>query len=235
MYTITDIAPTDAEFIALIAALDAWQETLYPAESNHLLDLSQLPPQTVIALAIRSPQGEAVGCGAIVLSEEGFGEMKRVYIDPQHRGQQLGEKLLAALEAKARSATAIPCAWRPVSISMRPSPSTRATATRPAARLRRISPIRSACLWRNRCLPIFVQQRYKRLQLAGFGAPAPHQPGGQPAPLFGQRPGGNLLMAGHTLQHTARDQRQSGAGDDAGQHPVVRLHLVDPPGVALSA
>ncbi|MDN7215396.1 GNAT family N-acetyltransferase, partial [Klebsiella pneumoniae] len=44
MYTITDIAPTDAEFIALIAALDAWQETLYPAESNHLLDLSQLPP-----------------------------------------------------------------------------------------------------------------------------------------------------------------------------------------------
>ncbi|MGX7903424.1 GNAT family N-acetyltransferase, partial [Klebsiella pneumoniae] len=93
MYTITDIAPTDAEFIALIAALDAWQETLYPAESNHLLDLSQLPPQTVIALAIRSPQGEAVGCGAIVLSEEGFGEMKRVYIDPQHRGQQLGEKL----------------------------------------------------------------------------------------------------------------------------------------------
>ncbi|CAA1283982.1 N-acetyltransferase GCN5 [Klebsiella pneumoniae] len=55
MYTITDIAPTDAEFIALIAALDAWQETLYPAESNHLLDLSQLPPQTVIALAIRSP------------------------------------------------------------------------------------------------------------------------------------------------------------------------------------
>lgn len=102
MYTITDIAPTDAEFIALIAALDARQETLYPAESNHLLDLSQLPPQTVIATAIRSPQGEAVGCGAIVLSEEGFGEMKRVYIDPQHRGQQLGEKLLAALEAKAR-------------------------------------------------------------------------------------------------------------------------------------
>ena len=56
----------------------------------------------MIALAIRSPQGEAVGCGAIVLSAEGFGEMKRVYIDPQHRGQQLGEKLLAALEEKAR-------------------------------------------------------------------------------------------------------------------------------------
>lgn len=132
MYTITDIAPTDAEFIALIAALDAWQETLYPAESNHLLDLSQLPPQTVIALAIRSPQGEAVGCGAIVLSEEGFGEMKRVYIDPQHRGQQLGEKLLAALEAKARQRdchtlrleTADPsaCGHRPLHAQRLPDP-----------------------------------------------------------------------------------------------------------------
>jgi hypothetical protein len=70
-------------------------------------------------------------------------------------------------------------------------------------------------------LPIFVQQRYKRLQLAGFRPAPPDQPGRQPAPLFGQRPGGYLLMAGHTLQHTARDQRQSGAGNDAGQHPVV--------------
>ncbi len=63
MYTITDIAPTDAEFIALIAALDAWQETLYPAESNHLLDLSQLPPQTVIARrsAARRARPLAVG------------------------------------------------------------------------------------------------------------------------------------------------------------------------------
>lgn len=65
MYTITDIAPTDAEFIALIAALDAWQETLYPAESNHLLDLSQLPPQTVIALAIRSPQARPLVAGLL--------------------------------------------------------------------------------------------------------------------------------------------------------------------------
>lgn len=65
MYTITDIAPTDAEFIALIAALDAWQETLYPAESNHLLDLSQLPPQTVIALAIRSRRARPLAAGLL--------------------------------------------------------------------------------------------------------------------------------------------------------------------------
>ena len=164
MYTVTDIAPTDAEFTALIAALDAWQETLYPAESNHLLDLGQLPPETVIALAIRSPQGEAVGCGAIVLHSTADSSWEKSCWRPWRR--------------KRGSATAILCAWRPASISMRPSPSIRATAIRPAARLPLTSPIRSACLWRNRCSPIFVQQRYKRLQLAGFGAPAPHQPGG---------------------------------------------------------
>ncbi len=63
MYTVTDIAPTDAEFTALIAALDAWQETLYPAESNHLLDLGQLPPETVIArrFAVRRAKPLAAG------------------------------------------------------------------------------------------------------------------------------------------------------------------------------
>ncbi|MGF7448286.1 GNAT family N-acetyltransferase, partial [Klebsiella michiganensis] len=52
-------------------------------------------------LIIRDAQHRAVGCGAIVLGEEGVGEMKRVFIHPAHRGQQLGEKLLAALEKEA--------------------------------------------------------------------------------------------------------------------------------------
>ncbi|MDA4629717.1 GNAT family N-acetyltransferase, partial [Escherichia coli] len=36
--------------MALIAELDAYQQTLYPAESNHLIDLSALPAESVIAL-----------------------------------------------------------------------------------------------------------------------------------------------------------------------------------------
>ena len=34
-------------------------------------------------------------------------------------------------------------------------------------------------------------------------------------------------MARHALQHTAWDQRQTGASNDAGQHPVVGLHFMD--------
>jgi len=54
-------------------------------------------------MVIRDQQLQAVGCGAIVLNGDGTGEMKRVYIDPAHRGQHLGETLLAALEDEALS------------------------------------------------------------------------------------------------------------------------------------
>ncbi|MXF49588.1 GNAT family N-acetyltransferase [Raoultella sp. Lac2] len=101
MYTIAPTAINDADLTALIARLDAYQESLYPAESNHLVDLSQLAAESVIVLLIRDARQRAVGCGAIVLGNDGVGEMKRVFIDPHHRGQQLGERLLAALETQA--------------------------------------------------------------------------------------------------------------------------------------
>ncbi|NRE87899.1 GNAT family N-acetyltransferase [Klebsiella michiganensis] len=101
MYTIAATPLNHPDLTTLIDELDAYQQTLYPAESNHLIDLSALPAESVIALIIRDARQQAVGCGAIVLGEEGFGEMKRVFINPAHRGQQLGEKLLAALEKEA--------------------------------------------------------------------------------------------------------------------------------------
>lgn len=101
MYTFTPATASQPDVRALIAALDAYQAQLYPAESNHLLDLAALPPEKVIMHAIVHASGEMVGCGAIVLNDDGTGEMKRVFIDERHRGQQLGEKLLDALERAA--------------------------------------------------------------------------------------------------------------------------------------
>lgn len=37
-------------FLTLIAALDRYQSELYPAESNHLLDLSALPDASLILI-----------------------------------------------------------------------------------------------------------------------------------------------------------------------------------------
>ena len=101
MYTFIPASASQPGIRALIAALDAYQAELYPAESNHLLDLASLPPERVIMQAIVDVSGAMIGCGAIVLNDDGSGEMKRVYIDARHRGQQLGEKLLAALEHAA--------------------------------------------------------------------------------------------------------------------------------------
>lgn len=103
MYSITSESARHPDILTLIAALDRYQSELYPAESNHLLDLSALPDASLILMIIRDQQLQAVGCGAIVLNGDGTGEMKRVYIDPTHRGQHLGERLLAALEDEALS------------------------------------------------------------------------------------------------------------------------------------
>ena len=64
MYTITDIAPTDAEFIALIAALDAGRRPSTRRRATTCWTLASCRRRRS-STAIRSPQGEAVGCGLL--------------------------------------------------------------------------------------------------------------------------------------------------------------------------
>lgn len=48
--------------------------------------------------------GSAVGCGALKVQEQGFGELKRMWVAPHARGLGLARQLLAALEAQAVAA-----------------------------------------------------------------------------------------------------------------------------------
>lgn len=88
------------EVIALIAELDAYQDSLYPPESRHALDLAALTQPNVLFAVARDATGQAVGCGAIVLGQES-GELKRVFVGPAARGQGLAQQLLTRLEAEA--------------------------------------------------------------------------------------------------------------------------------------
>lgn len=102
----TDIAlesPDQPDVIALVADLDAYQDTLYPPESRHLLDLASLTQPNVLFAVARDGAGEAIGCGAIVLGPE-FGELKRMYVSPRGRGQGVARKLVALLESRAADA-----------------------------------------------------------------------------------------------------------------------------------
>lgn len=93
-------SPDQPAVIALIAELDAYQDTLYPPESRHALDLASLMQPNVLFAVARDDAQRAVGCGAIVLGPE-FGELKRMYVSLQCRGQGIARRLLSMLESKA--------------------------------------------------------------------------------------------------------------------------------------
>jgi putative acetyltransferase len=98
--TVAIESPDQPEVIALIAELDAYQDTLYPTESRHALGLTALKQPNVLFAVARDNAGRAVGCGAIVLYPK-FGEIKRMYVSPHGRGRGVAKKLLSLLESQA--------------------------------------------------------------------------------------------------------------------------------------
>ncbi len=98
--TIRPEPPNQADVIALIAALDDLMTSLYPAESNHLLDIAALSDPAVTFLVVRDEQ-EVVGCGALKRDTRGWGEVKRMYVKPEQRGRGIGQRVLDEVEAMA--------------------------------------------------------------------------------------------------------------------------------------
>jgi putative acetyltransferase len=94
--------PNQPEVIQLIEDLDAYQKPLYPAESHHGIDMDALSQPNVLFAVIRNDDGIAIGCGAVVLEPE-YGELKRMFIRPERRGQGLSKKLLSFLEEQAQA------------------------------------------------------------------------------------------------------------------------------------
>lgn len=96
--------PDQAEVVALIDALDAYQKPLYPPESHHGIDIEALlQPHVLFAVMRRADghgPGSAVGCGALVLDADGgsCGELKRMVVLPDWRGGGRARALLAYLE-----------------------------------------------------------------------------------------------------------------------------------------
>jgi putative acetyltransferase len=98
--TISREPPRQREIEGLLQALDRYLAELYPAESNHLLSLQALEAPEVRFFVARAA-GRAVGCGALRVDRAGYGEVKRMFVDPAARGQRIGRQILAHLEAEA--------------------------------------------------------------------------------------------------------------------------------------
>lgn len=100
--TVTLSDPTAPEARALIAALDHYLGLLYQAEENHLLDPERLTAPDVRFLLARI-DGRAVGCGALRIDSSGYAEIKRMYVDPIHRGRGIAGSIMATLEDLAQA------------------------------------------------------------------------------------------------------------------------------------
>ena len=96
-------SPQQDDIIALLGQLDAYCGALYPAESNHLMDIAALTGPEVVFLAARDQHGRLLGCGAYVARGD-YAEVKCMMVDPASRGQGVGGKLLAELARRARAA-----------------------------------------------------------------------------------------------------------------------------------
>ena len=88
--------PDQPEVRAMLDKLDAYCASLYPAESNHLMDIASLLRDDVLFLVARGVDGAAIGCAALV-RREGYGEIKRMMVLGEQRGRGLGRKLLEQL------------------------------------------------------------------------------------------------------------------------------------------
>jgi putative acetyltransferase len=91
------------EVHALLRQSDAYHAALYPAESNHLVDVAGLTAPNVRFVVARREQA-AVGCGALIIGADGEAELKRMFVVPGMRGKRIGSRILEALEAAARAA-----------------------------------------------------------------------------------------------------------------------------------
>jgi putative acetyltransferase len=88
--------PTDPRVVRMIAESDRYYASLYPAESNHLLERISLLAANVSFFVARDAD-MICGFGAVVATPP-YGEIKRMYVDTSARRRGIGRDLLMAIE-----------------------------------------------------------------------------------------------------------------------------------------
>lgn len=100
MLTLQIEKPDKAEIVELIRQLDEFLKSLYPPESNHLLDINALMGENILFLTAKDGE-RYVGCGALRLFQGEYAEIKRMYVLPSERGKGIAYRILAELQRLA--------------------------------------------------------------------------------------------------------------------------------------
>jgi putative acetyltransferase len=93
-------SPIDPQVARMLAESDRYYADLYPAESNHLLELGSLIAPNASFFVARYG-ATIMGFGAL-LATPPYGEVKRMYVDRLARGRGIGRDLLKVIERSAR-------------------------------------------------------------------------------------------------------------------------------------
>lgn len=91
--------PDQTHVVRLLEASDAYAASLYPAESNHLVDVASLEKSNVSFFVARI-DGKIAGCCALVDVGDDIGEIKRMFVDPKARGLRIGKLFMDELEQR---------------------------------------------------------------------------------------------------------------------------------------
>jgi putative acetyltransferase len=92
--------PRQDDVIRMLSALDKYLQSLYPPESNHILDIAALCAPDIRFWVARR-EGVPHGCGALRIDAAGYGEVKRMYVIPEARGQNVGRAILRCIDDQA--------------------------------------------------------------------------------------------------------------------------------------
>ena len=85
--------PDSPDALALIDELETHLASLYPAASRHGFSPERLLAEAVPFFVLRAG-GQPAGCGGIKLIAHEYGELKRMYVRPQYRGNGFGKLIL---------------------------------------------------------------------------------------------------------------------------------------------
>lgn len=92
--------PRLPQVTALLEQSHALMQSLFDAEDNHYLEISDLCVPSIRFFT--ATEGDCVlGCAALA-NKGDYGEIKSMFVDPKARGKGISHQLMKALEAEAR-------------------------------------------------------------------------------------------------------------------------------------
>jgi putative acetyltransferase len=100
--TILEVPPHSADAVQLIGELDDHLLAHpYPPQSRHAFSVDKLVSEGVVFF-ITYYEGQLAGCGGVKMFDD-YGEVKRMFVRPIHRGRGLGKAMLNRLAEYAQS------------------------------------------------------------------------------------------------------------------------------------